>query len=475
MSKEVNIKINVDTGDATTKVKGLGNTIEDVGNKSVKSSDKYSGSIRKSNILVERLNSATGGLTNTILDFGDAAKKAGLQMKSAFIATGVGALIVALGLIVAYWDEISDAIHRTTENLEKQLDVTKSVQSNLSAQLKTIDKQIELGKKQGKINEELEKQKVAILVRLQEQNKAEVKILENQLARLEATSTEVGFWDSIAANVKFSLFGVAGLADEAQRLSAERLKTITDLKTEIENAKLAAVDLELSLFNIANPETEKKEDVKREKQVDIGGGAQASLDKQNEDTLRARESLNQALLEAQQRLGDEEVAIAKLTAEQKKNIEENLKNAKIAIAQQTLGNLGALAKEGSALAKGIAVSQATINTFQGVTSALSATSVIPDPFGAILKFANAAAIGIAGFINVKKILATKPVSTSAPGGGSGGGAPKPPAFNLVQGTKSNQIADSVQSGTQPVKAYVTSKDVTSRQEMDRNIEGGASL
>jgi hypothetical protein len=92
----------------------------------------------------------------------------------------------------------------------------------------------------------------------------------------------------------------------------------------------------------------------------------------------------------------------------------------------------------------------------------------------------AALVGATGVSQIIKITKTKIPSATGSGFvgggvGGGGGAPKPPAFNLVQGTKSNQIADSVQSGTQPVKAYVTSKDVTSRQEMDRNIEGGASL
>ena len=155
--------------------------------------------------------------------------------------------------------------------------------------------------------------------------------------------------------------------------------------------------------------------------------------------------------------------------------EEQVKNAKIAIAGQTLNILGSLAKEGSALAKGIAASQATINTIQGVTAALSATSVIPDPFGTILKFVNAAAIGVSGAINVKKILATKPVTTSAPGGDRGGGAPPAPSFNLVSGTASNQIATSIQGQNKPIKSYVVSKDVTSNQELDRNIERNSAL
>jgi len=60
------------------------------------------------------------------------------------------------------------------------------------------------------------------------------------------------------------------------------------------------------------------------------------------------------------------------------------------------------------------------------------------------------------------------------GGGGGGSTPQAPSFNLVQGTASNQIASSI-GKQQPIQAFVVSKDVTSSQELDRNIVKGASL
>ena len=156
--------------------------------------------------------------------------------------------------------------------------------------------------------------------------------------------------------------------------------------------------------------------------------------------------------------------------------EEQIKNAKIAIGNQTLNILGTLATEGSELSKGIAASQATINGFQGVTAALAAVSTIPEPFGTALKFANAAAIGASSAINVSKILATDPITTGTAGGSAaGGGGISAPSFNLVEGSASNQIADSVNQGTQPVKAFVVSGEMTTRQQLDRNIEVNASL
>ena len=55
-------------------------------------------------------------------------------------------------------------------------------------------------------------------------------------------------------------------------------------------------------------------------------------------------------------------------------------------------------------------------------------------------------------------------------------APSTPAFNIVGSSASNQLAD-VLAGQQqqPIQAYVVSNDVSTAQELDRNIITGASI
>ena len=51
-----------------------------------------------------------------------------------------------------------------------------------------------------------------------------------------------------------------------------------------------------------------------------------------------------------------------------------------------------------------------------------------------------------------------------------------PAFNIVGASGTNQLADAIaQSGQQPVRSYVVSNDVTTAQELERNIISGASI
>ena len=80
---------------------------------------------------------------------------------------------------------------------------------------------------------------------------------------------------------------------------------------------------------------------------------------------------------------------------------------------------------------------------------------------------------------------SKSVASSLGGGGGGGATPAfqapqtgsaPPAFNVVGASGANQLADAIagQQG-QPLKAFVVSGDVSTAQELDRNIVQGATI
>jgi multidrug resistance efflux pump len=63
--------------------------------------------------VVQLLDQVTGGLASQVRSVVDANKLFNISLKGtrkALIATGIGAFVVALGAVVAYWDEISDFI-----------------------------------------------------------------------------------------------------------------------------------------------------------------------------------------------------------------------------------------------------------------------------------------------------------------------------------------------------------------------------
>lgn len=201
---------------------------------------------------------------------------------------------------------------------------------------------------------------------------------------------------------------------------------------------------------------------------------QSDIDNEN---LSATERANAQIRYAQVKQ-DSEQALADLekkNADDQKIRDEAVAQNRINVATNTANLIAQLAGEGSAIAKGVAVAQATIDTYKGAVSAYSAMSGIPI-VGPVLGGIAAGAVIAAGIANVKKILATKPVEKGAPSGGASmPSAPTAPSFNLVQGTGANQIAEAVGGQNQPVQAYVVSSNVTSAQSMDRNIVENSTL
>ena len=96
------------------------------------------------------LDEATGGLAsrfkNVISGVGKMGKalktsfKAGIQgasgLKKALISTGIGALVVALGLIVAYWDEIKGLVSGVSSEQKK---LNAEVEANVTKQQEALD------------------------------------------------------------------------------------------------------------------------------------------------------------------------------------------------------------------------------------------------------------------------------------------------------------------------------------------------
>jgi len=205
------------------------------------------------------------------------------------------------------------------------------------------------------------------------------------------------------------------------------------------------------------------------------------------DDLQVKEDaktdiIKQALLK---RLGE-----AKAQADALVIFDENVAERKEWLANNTLNILGSLAKEGSNLAKGLAIADIVREQVKSVSGIITNTAIanakaaaaspltLGQPFVTLNTIS--AGLGIAGGVAgaIKSIKAITSESKAPQGGaisgGRGGGA-SAPAFNLVRGTGSNQIAESLQGGQDPIKAYVVSADVTSGQSLDRNIEANASI
>lgn len=160
--------------------------------------------------------------------------------------------------------------------------------------------------------------------------------------------------------------------------------------------------------------------------------------------------------------------------------EEILQKQKIAIVSQTFGTLANILGKNSKAGKAFAVAQALTNTYLGVTEVLDNETTLPEPFATIQRVTSIAGVLATGFQAVKSIKSVDPkgggAATTITAAGVGQATSQAPSFNVVGAGVTNQLADVIagQAG-QPTRAYVVSNDVSTAQELDRNIIQGASI
>lgn len=135
--------------------------------------------------------------------------------------------------------------------------------------------------------------------------------------------------------------------------------------------------------------------------------------------------------------------------------------------------LGAIVGQQTAAGKILGIAQATINTFIGATEVLRSPSVIPEPGATISKIANVAAVIATGLAAVKNIIKT-PVPGAAGGNVPSVGAPLQPQKPEIQTTQLDQQSLNA-IGNATTRAFVLESDVTNNQERVRRLNRAARL
>lgn len=301
------------------------------------------------------------------------------------------------------------------------------------------------------------------------------KSTENEVALLDAQANKAGVLAQIEGFRSEQETNRVALIKERQELEqsgaeAEEQRELRRKEFEASQEEDAIKRIELER-QILEEEREIEEERLQLKIDSFAKGTQARLDAENELKDRLQEIDQEITLNANANTKAREELNKKEAKSKKDNLDKTA---------NVLDNFAKLAGEQTAAGKTLAVASSTINTFRGVSDALAATTVTP--FETALKFANAAAIGIAGAANVKDILKVK-----VPGGGGGGSAPtssvsgsggsaqQAPAFNLVGASGVNQVQESLQEEQTPIQAFVVGSQVTTQQELDRNAVDSASI
>ena len=358
------------------------------------------------------------------------------------------------------------------ERAQAEQDIARLREKAVNKEKFTAKERIGFLEEAGKISEELAaKQTEVAKLRLQ------AKLTENELTKSNKDDLNE------AAQLEASVIQLETQRLNLQkRLSTELLTARREAAAQIKkDAKEEPVVVDKKLQKIQEIQKaykQKQEDAEAESELQKIELAEqrkiAELDRLDATLTQKQEVIDYY---ANLRLENED-AISKASIE----IADEERKAKQTALEGYAGAVSSLSNtigQETAAGKGLAVASSLISTYAAITatlenSAKTAAGGIPG-----YAIAQSIATGIAGLAAVKKIM-----SVQVPGGRGGGStqsasmptAPIPPAFNIVGSSGETQLADAIGGQSQrPARAYVVSNDVTTAQEMDRNIIEGASI
>jgi len=355
------------------------------------------------------------------------------------------------------------------ERAQAEQDIARLREKAVNKEKFTAEERIAFLEEAGKISEDLAAKETAVAkLRLQ------AKLTENSLTKSNKDDLNE------AAQLEASVIQL-----ETQRLNLQK-RLSTELLTARREASAQAKKDAKDEPVVVDKKLQKIEEIRK-------------AYKQKQEDADAETELQKIALEEERKLA--ELDRLKATEEQKAEViafyqnkiqDVKDKNAKqdeelgklrtqqaLGDAKNTFNQIAQLAGKDSKVGKAMAIASATISGVQGVMNAYTTAQKSPITVG--FPAYPVVQASLAGLVAAKNIAAIKSINPSGGGGGSiptqsSGGGSTPPAFNVVGQSGETQLADAIGSQTQrPSRAYVVSNDVTTAQEMDRNIIEGASI
>ena len=462
-----------------------------------------------SNLIKENITNRFEGLLQLIPNLGKAVEelfKGNFSKAGKIAADSVGKVVLGVDSITDSVLNATDAIKEFTKEQIREGKAAANV-ADMRAKADKIERNliVERSKLESEIAQLRLKSRQEDQFTAEERKQAllDAQKLEDSLLDKETQYLELRRDAQIQENT-FSRSNKENLTKEAEAIAAvnrqvaARANTARQVQREV-NTISKQIEAENKALAAEEKTRQDKIIADEQKRVDAIGKIQQDFIQKQKD-LDAETEIQKINLEKERKLKELEdldahwIAKAQVAAfyENKikdvkdKNADDDLKkdkilqNQKIAIVGQTFGTMAKILGENSKAGKAFGIAQALTNTYLGVTEVLGNDTTLPEPFGTIQKVSSIAGVLATGFSAVKSIKSVKP------NGGGGGGtpslssggrsAPTPPSFNVVGSSGTNQLASAIGGQSQqPVKAFVVSNDVTTSQELERNIISNASI
>lgn len=421
------------------------------------------------------------------------------KFKTALISTGLGALVVVLGSIIANWDEFSKSIGISESAMQKFGDVMKGVLNSALSMIGGVGKAIsrlitgdfkgageaikegfalqknftEGVKKSEEDRTKKEREEAAERVKIAREE-AQKKIDEQNRLLEEYRAKEQEKIDIELERLKRSGKSETEQLEEQIRLEQERLKYIEEGSLEYERQLTKVHDLKEELIELNTPKEEKQ---KKEKPIKV------EIDAENEklkELAKGYYTLEETATETYNRISEElKLALDRdlISQEQYDEAVKNLANERARyIAKQSVAVFAAASnmitgilddvassqdtsnKEGFEKSKKLQIASATIQMLTGIATAMSGVfTTKTGPWDIALAAIQAGSIAASGIMNINKIKQTK-----FDGGGASASVSSSAVNNMVvppvQYSAAVQGA-STEGSIKDTKVYVVETDI----------------
>jgi hypothetical protein len=468
--------------------------------------------IQQSTIFTKAFQVATIAATAVQRAFGVSVTGTSVAFKAlrgAILATGIGALVIGIGLLV---EKIIDWTNRTSDAEKAQQKLaasTKKINGEIDNQISVLTA---LGGKEKEIYNLKVQQNDNELNLLRNKLKTTGKLNEEEMAQFRKLKTDKQILDIQEVNrIKKTQEEQAKNSSQTnqgankQRIEDEKnvLKALEDLRVEniqiefLRNQERINLDFQRRVDEINSlkineqlktqiiAEEQRKRDKLLEdnlKLIQQKEGDAAQIAKVNDVNKKAAQldlekSFQNALIEIQKASSDTKIKIEEQALQLRKNQLNETANA--------IQGLTTIVGKDTIAGKALGIATALINTYQGASEAIKQKSTLPSPFDVIAKVANVGAIIAMGLKTVKAITSVQVPAVKGGGNGASISTSTPPSISTtapisptqqLQASSTLLNAQAIQElGSATNRAYVVESDVTNSQERIKRINRAARL
>lgn len=435
------------------------------------------------------------------------------SFKASLVTTGIGALVVALGLLVANWDKVTDAMKRwgivnkdTEAALQEQKDKVKGIRDELE-KLEEDYAKYQKQQKYNKLNKDAKKTYDELSDSIEKYEK-QLDILVTKQSLPENQSRKN--WQALQ-DEGIALRNQITAWKDQQNAILENADSYKELSKDAEKAKAKMVELFIVTQDFLRKNAPNVSEYDRiiTELIEKYGGASIAIpvkvkvdteevvDTTKEDAFRKKiedtvQSLRQAFMTPEEQYAQEIQALEIMLNTKRIKEEEYLKLRdalnreqaqreiqRYATAATAIGaifsSLGDMMEEGSEEQKALQIMGATINMLGGITAAIAgAFTTHSGPWDIALAALQAAAIAASGAATIAQMTRTNKNNASSMSSANVQTSAINNIVAPVQYTQDVQGAQ-IEGAIRDTKVYVTETDITDTQNRVRVTEREATF